>query len=877
MRPGGERARLGVALVKITPPRVPHRYLPRPRLTAELDAAAPEQVTLVSAPAGYGKTLMLADWATRHPERTAWVSLDAYDNDDHHLWAAVLAALATCPAVGDALGGIDVPEAPSRDGAFVAGVVNGLALLAEPVRLVLDDVHELAAPEPLQGLAALVRHRPPTLHLVLSGRTDPPLSLVRMRLSGELQEIRARQLRFSVAEAAVMLAAADVDVRPDQVDLLVEQTAGWPAGLRLAALSLREAEDPDRFLADFVANDRAVSDYLVSEILDRLPPDTLDLLRAVSICDQLPVELAVLLSDRPDAGDVLAALERQTSLILGVGEGRAHYRVHPLLRAHLRADLQRRRPELAARLHARAARWFTALDLPIPALEHARHTGTAEQTLALLHRYAVALVAEGRRSVVRHALGRLGGARVAADAGAALVAALIAAEEGDPAAAHAHLAHAERAGAVEGSTHLRALRGVVRTRLAGLVGDPRALLALVTGAPPELPPELDRVAGLQLDLALATLAGGDVAGAKAAAEEAVRRAEQHGQCYHLARGLAVLAATAGADGDYRRMAELAERADGILPAAEWRSTAGAALCSVVRATGALLRAEPGLCLELLAPAAQFVDAPGGAPRVGVAPLVAALHGAALVDLGRAGAGLDELRAAQADAAQRAGGPGQNATVAVLTHTAATHAGHHQLARTVLAWAEEVAPGTGEVVLMRARQLATRGRPAEAAEALGRLLGGDAPPTLRWVLVEAHVLGCRLALLTDHRAAARAALDGALALAGETGVLRPLALGPPEFLDLLIRNLGSFGHTEPVAARALEIHDALRPGREPVALTERERAVLRLLPTQRTLHEIADDLTVSHSTVKTHVRGIYGKLGVSSRRDAVAAARRHGIA
>src|SRR3712207_1859952 len=229
---GGRRpcpSRPGVPRVKTAVPRLPQRHVRRPRLVAAMEAAAPGQITLVSAPAGYGKTLLLAEWASRRPEATAWMSLDADDNDDHRFWTAVLTALTSCAAVpaDSAVRRLAVPTRPSQDPTFLAAVVDAVDLVPGPVRLVLDDVHELTAPDPLHGLACLVRDRPPGLHLVLGGRSDPPLALGRMRLNGEVCEIRAGALRFSVPEAAELLTATDVVLRPHQLRLLVEQTEGW--------------------------------------------------------------------------------------------------------------------------------------------------------------------------------------------------------------------------------------------------------------------------------------------------------------------------------------------------------------------------------------------------------------------------------------------------------------------------------------------------------------------------------------------------------------------------------------------------------------------------------------------------------------------------
>ena len=326
-------------------------------------------------------------------------------------WAAVLAALRGCAAVGPALDRLD----PDGDG-FLVRLLEALDRVRGPVDLVLDDVHTLPpGSAAVRALAALVRERPRALRLVLAGRADPPLPIARLRLAGELREIRARDLAFTPDEAAALLAGADLVLAPDQVRTLVDQTAGWAAGLRLAALSLREAGDVDRFLADLTGNTTAISDYLVGEVLSALPSATAEVLRAVSICAELSAGLAGALTGRPDAGEVLASLERDTSLVLSVGDGRTAYRVHPLLRAHLLLDLRRRHPEQVAGLHAAAADWFAARGQPARALTHARQADDDARVAELLVAQGVALVASGEHAAVREALSVLDRAGLSGD------------------------------------------------------------------------------------------------------------------------------------------------------------------------------------------------------------------------------------------------------------------------------------------------------------------------------------------------------------------------------------------------------------------------------------------------------------------------------
>jgi LuxR family maltose regulon positive regulatory protein len=849
----------------------------RPRLLATLDAAVSGQLVLVCAPAGYGKTLLLAEWAADNPATTAWVALDEDDNDDRRFWSAVLTGLAACAAFADVpdLGRLAVPARPSYDHDFVATVLAAIETAPSAVRLMLDDVHELTAPEPLHGLRALVRNQPPGLQVVLAGRSDPPLPLGRMRLGGRLCEIRAADLRFSLAEADAMFAAARIPVRADQLRRLVAQTEGWAAGLRLAALSMRGIADPDGFLADFVANSRAVSDYLVSEILERLPAADRELLGAVSVCDRLSAPLAAALSGRPDAGEVLDALEHETSLVISVGDGRVWYRVHPLLRSHLLADLRRRRPDLVTELHGRAAGWFADRDQPVPALAHARQSDDAALLVALLRRHAMALVGNGQLRVVREALAWLADRGQDDDVWLALLGVLVDLETGSGPAARRRLERTDDRWPADPAPEVVALRNRIRARLAVSDGDVDAVLAATEGhrAADVADPEIAIMSRLERAIALAM--ADRRAEAQRTAQPALDQARERGLGLLVAQGLTVLAYIAGGSGDYRRMTELAERADrDVPPSTEWAATGGAAVASMLRAFGALLRADAGQCLDLVATAMAFTAA--DSPPDAMVATCLALRGAARVDVGRHPEGLEDLRSARAAAVTVNAGPELIAMVALLEHRAASLLGRHDLARTVAGWAVRALGDTGEVALLQAWRLSDLGRHRAADAALAPLLDGSTPAVTPWASIEAGVVDCHLALAAHQPTRARTSLDRALELTEAMDARRPLACAPADVVDLLVRHLGSFGAVDPTARRVLAARHALGIDRTAVALTDRERSVLNLLPSQRSFDEIASDLMVSHSTVKTHVRAIYTKLEAGSRREAVDIARRHSL-
>ncbi len=849
-----EPMRVRASRAKTAVPQVSAGHLARPRLTGVLDAAATGAIVLVSAPAGYGKTLLLAEWVAHRPERTAWVTLDADDNDDHHFWVAVLTAMTTCRAVptDSPLHVLAPPAVPSRDPAFLAAFVDATQALPVAVTLVLDDVHELVHPDPLHGLAGLVRDRPDRLQIVLATRLDPPVRLDRIRLAGLLLEVRAADLAFAAAEAGGVFAATEIALDTAQLDLLLDRTGGWAAGLRLAALAIADTADREAFLVDLVGNGRAISDYLVGEILSGLPADVLDVLSTVSLCEDLSAPLAVAVAGREDAGDVLAGLERTASLVTSYGEGRRWFRVHPLLRAQLRADLLRRRPDLAAAAHDRAARWLSAADDPRAALRHARLSGDTDLLARILAMHGAELATTGRHEAVRLAVATLAPEQLRHDPQLALVGALAWLEVGQLGEADRLLADALAAWPATPGAELQATRGLVTARRAWLG------TTWVDAEP----------------------SAGEHGAAAVIAQRALDHAVRDRHAYLAARATTAAAVVQGLIGDVGRMVALAEQSVRIAPVEGWRNTVSHAWTEFLIGFGALLQARPRDCLRSLSAVDEIGEAmrsAAGEDISGIIPVLASVRAAARFDLGNRRAVLDELRTARENAARgRALDQQAHTVMALLEHDVASRLGRRTQARAVLGWAEETLGATGDVRYLRARGLVDISRHEAAREHLRPLLDGSVPPAVRWTLVEGWLLECAVAVRTGGGTRARWALLHALATARDTGVLRPLVAAPPEVATLMAEQVGSLGEDQPLA------RDVLARRRERVAdcpsepLTEREHAVLDMLPTLLSLEEIADELAVTVNTVKTHVRAVYAKLGVGTRRDAVDAARRSGL-
>jgi len=339
-----------VARTKLRPPPQRSQVHDRPRLAARIERAVAGRTTLVSAPAGYGKTTALASWARVRPTPVAWLALDERDAWPVPFLRHVTAALA---ALEPGLAALPDPLEAGVDAAL-ATLLNALDTAAGPRVLVLDDLHVVAVPEVLDLVRRLVEHAPEPLRLVLATRVDPALPLARWRLSGDLDEIGPDELRFDVAEARTLLQGLGLMLDAPTLELLVQRTEGWGAGLQLAGLGLRgrRGEGVHDFVERFTGRDRYVLDYLTEEVLQRLEPGLQDFLLMVSVLDTFDAATAAVVTGRPDAADVLVEVER-ANLFLARAEDGA-YRFHPFFRDLLLGRLGDLRPDLPETLRRAA-------------------------------------------------------------------------------------------------------------------------------------------------------------------------------------------------------------------------------------------------------------------------------------------------------------------------------------------------------------------------------------------------------------------------------------------------------------------------------------------------------------------------------------------
>ncbi|MFC3510784.1 LuxR C-terminal-related transcriptional regulator [Amycolatopsis halotolerans] len=829
---------------KVAVPRLPGIFVPRPRLDVLFSRAAVRPVTVVRAPAGAGKTTALAAWAGVG-RAAAWVSLDEDDNDESRLWGAILDALRRDCAEDSALHRLRPPP-PGRRRAFLADLDDVLAGQNGPVRLILDDLQEIRRPEPLEALAALARHLPPALRLVLSTRVEPPLRLVRLQFEDVLSRVDAAELRFTAAETGSLLRAAGASVDDECVRELTERTAGWAAALGWTAVSVRGAEDAA--VDSVTGDDRAVARFFSDEVLAHLPSATTDLLLCLSICDAVSATLAVRLSGRRDAGARLDELERSWGLVTRTPADT--YQFFPLLRGFLQAELARRDPSRVSRLHGIAARWHAGEGRFGEALGHAVAGQDREYVLVLARERAVRQVLAGDGGPVRAALDFLGSATVAANPSLRLASALENIQGGRLAEAESDLG--EEGGGDWWPLAVRHLAAIKGNRLAG--AEP----------PATRHPAFD--AWSHLDRAWRSLHRGARRHAGTQAQEALRLASGERLDHLVLHSRLALAVASAVGGKHPTMRRACTGALAVARRHEWQRAPGVAECRLLLAYDELMRAEPAAAARELA---QATAVPGSAPLL--VPLREFFEGVARFDDGGRTAGSQLMRAARRQLAGLDLPRELVGVCAIAEQHAALALGEALHATEVLAWAQEQLSGSGELAVLRIRAHLAADETGAAEAVLCETASAIA--LLPATPVDRCLAETALGLRSHRRTKALQALDQALAIARPNGLVRPFALAEPPVRDLLIGHSGGFGSLDRFAQT---VRGRLVPHAPPSDLTDREQVVLQRLPSQRSLDEIASDLTVSVNTVKTHVRAIYGKLGVNNRRSAVVVARRHGL-
>jgi LuxR family transcriptional regulator, maltose regulon positive regulatory protein len=748
----------GLELVwsKLTAPAPRAGLLPRAGLQSLLQAGLGAKLCLVDAPAGFGKTTMLAQWrAAAGGGRVAWVSLDEGDDDPMRFWVYVVEALRTVESgVGaSALAALRRPSA-DLDRAVLPGLLNELSAAGLPLSLVLDDYHLVTNPTCHQTLTFFLDHLPAGVHLVLATRADPPLPLARMRARGELGELRVADLQFTDEEALALLnGAMGLQLATDDVQRLAERTEGWPAGLYLAGLSLRGRQDPSAFIAAFHGDNRHIADYLGAEVLVRQPDTIRTFLLGTSVLERLSGPLCDAVLEAQGSAALLRELERSNLFLVPLDQRREWYRYHHLFAELLRVELASREPALLATLHRRAAAWHRQAGNLDEAIGHASAAGEFVEAAALIARHWLTYWRRGQRATVARWLDGLPEEAIMADPPVAYVTAWIRGYSGaSTQQTEDWLAAVERDGA----------EGSLPDGVSWEGGLPDGVSSLVFGA----------------NLARASLVFDDVGRSAAAG---------------------------------RRALELA----GPKSLQFWWM-AQSALGHALYLSGQAAETRPQL-EELVR------RVPAAAQPVAVVLALAVLS-------------------------LLAGDQDDDRTAMVLARQAAATADTQGLS---------AEPMCGIAYAALGRALARQGELAEAEVQLGRALepvGIDSMVGQR---------AFALLLLAPVRRG-RGDLPGARALVDQARELIE-QFTDPGMLPMLLEQ------TEHALASPTR-----RRGKAVAPLSERELAVLRLLPTRLSNREIARELYVSVHTVRSHIQAIYRKLQVSTRAEAAAHARELGL-
>ena len=511
---------------KLAAPPLRPGIVDRPALVDRLLSMTDVPVVLLSAPAGYGKTTLLALWRHRDERPFAWVSLDAADNDPVALIAAVIAALDPIleldPALSDYLSG---PQPPIED-VVLPSLVDACAAREPTFVLVLDDLHFVTERGCHKAIGYLAERLPPGCQVALGTRTDPRLPLGSWRAHGRLTELRAAELSLADVEAHAVLAAAGVHLSDDRLGRLVERTEGWPAAIYLAALSLRQRAHPEDFVDRFAGTSRHVADFLSEDVLARQPDEVIDFLLHTCVLEELTAGLCDALTGREDADVRLRELERNNLLVVPLDEERLAFRYHHLFAQYLRAELARREREVVPELHRRAWQWYRDHGLVGRAVTHAQAAGDMEVAATLVAAEYSALLQQGHLGTVRGWLASFEDAQIEGHAPLAVAAAWVSALVGERERA-AHFKEAAGRGSwdgpmPDGTASLDSALAIMSTAF-GVDGVSRMESVAQRAADLEPAASLHRAVALEL-LGVARALRGDFVDARAALHEAVRLA-----------------------------------------------------------------------------------------------------------------------------------------------------------------------------------------------------------------------------------------------------------------------------------------------------------------------------------------------------------------
>ena len=906
-------------------PPVRPDWVPRPHLIARLEAGLHRRITLISAPAGSGKTSLASAWLSglreprldgRHPadgdpqrRGIAWLSLDAGDNDPARFFAYLAATLGTvddglAQGLRRSLEGSRLP--PTQ--ALVTALINELAAWPEPLVLALDDFHALDDLSIHEALGLLVERQPANLHLVLITRQDPPLPLPRLRARGQVTEIRQADLRFSADEVAQFLnESMRLQLAPAEVALLESRTEGWIAGLQLAALSMqgRDRGSITRFIASFSGRYHFLLDYLTDEVLSQQPEEVQTFLLRTSILDRLcaplcdavlgqsrsadpgpggqPSEFPISKSPNLRAGALLEHLHHANLFLVPLDDERLWYRYHALFGELLRARLQETAPEEVPELHRRAAAWYEGEGLGAPAVHHALASQDHELAAAVIER-AITRTSTWSRAdtaIIQRWLQALPDQVVRERPWLRLFASRTLYISGQPEAASRVLQELEAwlqdHPQEPDAQRLASLVTVDRASYAVVLGEVQQAMDLARRAMADAP-EGDPVARFRAPaiLGMAAMRAGDVVQGEQAFARALNIALEAGLGFAALPFACNLAEARLLQGRLRQAMQTCQEA------AQVSTVGGERILS-----GGFLGLELAKILyewnDLAAAEQHLLEGIDLLTQAGISESFGSMHAVlAQVKLAQGDEAAARSAARQAlESAQHDGIPRLRILASAYQARIWLAQGQSDLAST---WAREYRQ-VGQTEYLRefedltlARVLLAEGQPQEALALLDPMLPAARDAARFGAVIENQALRALAFHALDQPDAALEALEQALALAEPEGYVRLfVAMGSP--MAALLKAAGSRGIASQYVARLLAAFAPQAPPRPAIErqplvepLTGRELEVLELLAEDLANREIGRRLFISLPTVKSHTRSIYGKLGVHSREEAVARAR-----
>jgi LuxR family maltose regulon positive regulatory protein len=899
---------------KLRIPRPRTGFVSRSRLRARVDDGVTRDLLLVCAPAGFGKTTLVADWAASTRVQVAWVSLDQSDNDPARFWRDVGAALDRLPGVSvrEPVAGVADSRTADLDAA-VAAFVSDLTRVDGGVALVLDDYHVISSDMVHASVGFLLDHLPEALHLVIASRADPPIALARARAAGRLTELRTADLRLTTDEAAALLhSTVGRELGPDAVNELTGRTEGWAAGLQLAALTLRDREDAGGFIRTFSGGHRFVLDYLTEEVLDRLSDDLRVFLMQTSVLERLTAALCDAVTGRTDSQQLLESIERANLFLVPLDDVRGWWRYHHLFAELLQVRLLRERPGEVHRLHVAAAAWNEGRGLTDDAINHALAAPDTGLAGRLIERHFDELLRRSELGTLQRWLDALPRDLIQSRPRLSLARAVMAVASGDVDTVSSALDDAERAAAasdgdayepsVDPATSLlanvHAGIAIQRAAVAHLRGDADATSACARAALGVLADgdRMLRSVGRRY-LAVAEWLSGRLSEAERAFSASMRDWRTSGELSFVAWGSHYLGQV--------------QQAQGRLGAA-WDTYEQALTLSAMRGGPGLLARSPGLVG--MAEVAYHRDDLETAQRCAVEGVTLARRLGYGVQLMAGLAVLARIRHHEGDpggvakVVEEALQVQPSPTVVTLLNPVPVLEAWLALADgevgTATRWVERRELGIDDQLayprerdyLMLARVLLARHAFGQARQLLDRLHADAARQHRVASLIEIRALQAlaleesgghldalttlvdALALAADgpfvrlfvDEGAPMAALLAKLATAPTTALTAASCTVPPAFLDRVLTAVEHAGYAIGPRPTTAGLSRLVAP------LTDRELEVLSMLASGRTNQAIADELVITLHTVKRHVTHILDKLGAANRTEAVSRARTLGL-